>query len=67
MTSGDLANMEESRQWANVRGYPQGCAVLASLKRDGWVEKRRSGSHRVLAKGNRMRVWAYQPSELGEL
>jgi hypothetical protein len=24
--------------------------VLAALKRDGWVETRRSGSHRVLAK-----------------
>jgi predicted RNA binding protein YcfA (HicA-like mRNA interferase family) len=25
--------------------------VLAALKRDGWVEIRRSGSHRMLAKG----------------
>jgi predicted RNA binding protein YcfA (HicA-like mRNA interferase family) len=33
--------------------------VLAALKRDGWVESRRSGSHRVLAKGNQQRFWAY--------
>jgi len=34
--------------------------VLAALKRDGWVEVRRSGSHRVLAKGDQQRVWAYR-------
>ncbi len=33
--------------------------VLAALKRDGWVEIRRPGSHRVLVKGSRQRVWAY--------
>ena len=33
--------------------------VLAALKRDGWMETRRSGSHRVLAKGDQQRVWAY--------
>jgi predicted RNA binding protein YcfA (HicA-like mRNA interferase family) len=33
--------------------------VLAALKRDGWVETRRSGSHRVLVKGDQRRVWAY--------
>jgi predicted RNA binding protein YcfA (HicA-like mRNA interferase family) len=33
--------------------------VLAALKRDGWIETRRSGSHRVLTKGNRQRIWAY--------
>jgi predicted RNA binding protein YcfA (HicA-like mRNA interferase family) len=33
--------------------------VLAALKRDGWVETRRSGSHRVLVKGNEQRIWAY--------
>jgi predicted RNA binding protein YcfA (HicA-like mRNA interferase family) len=33
--------------------------VLAALKRDGWVETRRSGSHRVLAKRDQQRVWAY--------
>ncbi len=38
---------------------PKASRVLAALKRDGWHEVRRSGSHRVLAKGNRQRVWAY--------
>jgi predicted RNA binding protein YcfA (HicA-like mRNA interferase family) len=33
--------------------------VLAALKRDGWIEVRRSGSHRVLAKDDRRRIWAY--------
>jgi len=33
--------------------------VLAALKRDGWMGTRRSGSHRVLAKGDQQRVWAY--------
>jgi predicted RNA binding protein YcfA (HicA-like mRNA interferase family) len=33
--------------------------VLAALKRDGWIETRRSGSHRVLAKGDQQRIWAY--------
>jgi predicted RNA binding protein YcfA (HicA-like mRNA interferase family) len=37
--------------------------VLAALKRDterdGWIESRRSGSHRVLAKGDQQRIWAY--------
>jgi predicted RNA binding protein YcfA (HicA-like mRNA interferase family) len=33
--------------------------VLAALKRDGWAETRRSGSHRVLVKGDQQRVWAY--------
>jgi predicted RNA binding protein YcfA (HicA-like mRNA interferase family) len=33
--------------------------VLAALKRDGWSETRRSGSRRVLAKGDQQRVWAY--------
>ncbi|MGH3204954.1 MAG: type II toxin-antitoxin system HicA family toxin, partial [Streptosporangiaceae bacterium] len=31
--------------------------VLAALKRDGWTETRRSGSHRVLAKGDQQRIW----------
>ncbi len=34
--------------------------ILAALKRDGWIETRRSGSHRVLAKGNEQRIWAYR-------
>jgi len=33
--------------------------ILAALKRDGWNEDRRSGSHRVLAKGDQQRIWAY--------
>jgi predicted RNA binding protein YcfA (HicA-like mRNA interferase family) len=33
--------------------------VLAALKRDGWIETRRSGSHRVLSKDDQQRVWAY--------
>jgi predicted RNA binding protein YcfA (HicA-like mRNA interferase family) len=33
--------------------------ILAALKRDGWVEARRSGSHRVLVKGDQQRVRAY--------
>jgi predicted RNA binding protein YcfA (HicA-like mRNA interferase family) len=33
--------------------------ILAALPRDGWIEIRRSGSHRVLAKGSEQRVWAY--------
>ena len=33
--------------------------VLAALKRDGWIETRRSGSHRVLTKGEQQRTWAY--------
>jgi predicted RNA binding protein YcfA (HicA-like mRNA interferase family) len=33
--------------------------VLAALKRDGWTEARRRGSHRVLLKGDRQRIWAY--------
>lgn len=33
--------------------------VLAGLKRDGWTEARRSGSHRTLTKGDQQRVWVY--------
>jgi predicted RNA binding protein YcfA (HicA-like mRNA interferase family) len=32
--------------------------VLAALKRDGWTETRRTGSHRVLVKGDQQRIWA---------
>lgn len=38
---------------------PKAARVLAGLQRDGWVETRRRGSHRVLRKGERQRVWAY--------
>ena len=33
--------------------------ILAALKRDGWIETRRTGSHRVLVKGDQQRIWAY--------
>lgn len=38
---------------------PKASRVLAALKRDGWVETRRRGSHRVLVKDDRQRIWAY--------
>jgi predicted RNA binding protein YcfA (HicA-like mRNA interferase family) len=40
-------------------GMAKAARVLAALKRAGWVETRRSGSHRVLVKGNEQRIWAY--------
>jgi predicted RNA binding protein YcfA (HicA-like mRNA interferase family) len=30
--------------------------VLAALKRDGWAETRRSGSRRVLVRGDQQRI-----------
>lgn len=42
-----------------VRSMAKAARVLAALKRSGWSEIRRSGSHRVLVKGNQQRVWAY--------
>ena len=41
------------------RHMPKSARVLAALKRDGWTETRRRGSHRVLVKDDRQRVWAY--------
>jgi predicted RNA binding protein YcfA (HicA-like mRNA interferase family) len=41
------------------RGMAKAARILAALKRDGWLESRRSGSHRVLAKGDQRRIWAY--------
>ncbi|MCA1605940.1 MAG: type II toxin-antitoxin system HicA family toxin [Acidobacteria bacterium] len=38
---------------------PKAARVLAGLKRDGWVEIRRRGSHRVLVQDDRQRIWAY--------
>jgi predicted RNA binding protein YcfA (HicA-like mRNA interferase family) len=32
--------------------------ILAALKRDGWIETRRAGSHRVLVKGDQQWIWA---------
>lgn len=37
--------------------------VLAALKRDGWVEVRRKGSHRWLAKGERRGTWAWHDGD----
>jgi predicted RNA binding protein YcfA (HicA-like mRNA interferase family) len=41
------------------RGMAKAARILAALKRDGWIETRRSGSHRVLVKGDQQRIWAY--------
>jgi len=38
---------------------PKASRVLAALKRDGWVETRRSGSHRTLEKNGVRRTWAF--------
>jgi predicted RNA binding protein YcfA (HicA-like mRNA interferase family) len=38
---------------------PKAERILAALKRDGWTEVRRSGSHRVMVKGTHQGVWAY--------
>ena len=38
-------------------GHGQGGAGAGGT--DGWIETRRSGSHRVLAKGDQQRIWAY--------
>ena len=43
------------RCWAMAKA----ARILAALKRDGWRETRRSGSHRVLVKGNQQRILAY--------
>jgi predicted RNA binding protein YcfA (HicA-like mRNA interferase family) len=37
---------------------PKASRVLASLKRDGWVEIRRTGSHRTLEKAGLRRRWS---------
>lgn len=41
------------------RDMAKAARILAALKRDGWIETRRSGSHRVLARGDQQRIWAY--------
>ncbi|MGE0539867.1 MAG: type II toxin-antitoxin system HicA family toxin [Dehalococcoidia bacterium] len=38
---------------------PKAARVLAGLRRDGWIEVRRTGSHRTLQKGERLVTWAY--------
>jgi predicted RNA binding protein YcfA (HicA-like mRNA interferase family) len=42
---------------------PKASQVLAALKRDGWVEIRRSGSHRTLEKAARRVTWAHHQGE----
>jgi predicted RNA binding protein YcfA (HicA-like mRNA interferase family) len=44
---------------STVLGMAKAARMLAALKRDGWIETRRSGSHRVLIKGDQQRIWAY--------
>src|SRR5215472_14480604 len=41
------------------RGMAKAVRILAALRRDGWIESRHSGSHRVLIKGDQHPVWAY--------
>jgi predicted RNA binding protein YcfA (HicA-like mRNA interferase family) len=41
------------------QGMAKAARILAALKRAGWTETRRSGSHRVLVKGDQQRIWAY--------
>jgi predicted RNA binding protein YcfA (HicA-like mRNA interferase family) len=38
---------------------PKASRVLAALKRDGWIEIRRSGSHRTLEKEGGVARWAF--------
>lgn len=42
---------------------PKAKQVLAALKRDGWIDIRRSGSHRVLEKGGRRVTWSHHHGE----
>ena len=42
---------------------PKARRVLAALKRDGWREIRRSGSHRILAKGDRQATFAFHDGD----
>jgi predicted RNA binding protein YcfA (HicA-like mRNA interferase family) len=44
------------------RNMAKAARILAALKRDGWIETRRSGSHRVLVRGDQQRIWAYHDS-----
>lgn len=38
---------------------PKAARVLAALRRDGWREERRHGSHRILRKGNATGLWTH--------
>ena len=42
---------------------PKASRVLAALKRDGWIEIRRKGSHRWLAKGEQRALWAWHDGD----
>ncbi len=47
-------------------GVPKAVQVLAALKRDGWTQIRRHGSHRQLEKDGVTRTWAHHDgSDLG--
>lgn len=47
---------------------PKAAQVLAALKRDGWEETRRRGSHRTLRKGELARIWAFHDGvDLGKI
>ena len=39
--------------------HGQGSASAGRVKRDGWTESSLWRSHRVLAKGDQQRIWAY--------
>ena len=47
---------------------PKAARVLAALKRDGWQEVRKRGSHRRLRKGDVSRTWAFHDRhDLGQV
>jgi predicted RNA binding protein YcfA (HicA-like mRNA interferase family) len=47
---------------------PKATQLLAALKRDGWVQIQRRGSHRRLVKGPVKRTWAFHDGlELGSV
>jgi predicted RNA binding protein YcfA (HicA-like mRNA interferase family) len=47
---------------------PKASRVLAALKRDGWIETRRSGSHRTLEKEGSVARWAFHDGrDLGKV
>jgi predicted RNA binding protein YcfA (HicA-like mRNA interferase family) len=63
-------NLAEPRHWRGrhavlsepsftVLSMAKAARMLAALKRDGWIETRRSGSHRVLVRRDQQRIWAY--------
>ncbi len=54
---GSAAGMSQPR--SKLLSMAKSGRVLAALRRDGWIETRRSGSHRVLVEGDQQRVWAY--------